>query len=104
MQAQGKFLYKCNFFQKAFSLMTSNILVKLKYKACVSRERLSRYVQCSHRVCARLRTEPEERWRPVAAPGAGGAKVRRSLSSMPRLAGGNTHTASNKTSTFADMR
>ena len=86
--------------------MTSNIFVKLKYKAYASRECLSRYVQCSHRVCARLRTEPEpeERWRPVAAPGAGGAKVRRSLSSMPRLAGGNTHTASNKTLTFADMR
>ena len=87
--------------------MTSNIFVKLKYKACVSRECLSRYVQCSHRVCARLRTEPEpeERWRPVAAPGAGGGKVRRgSVSSRPRLAGGNTHTASNKTSTFADMR
>ena len=86
--------------------MTSNIFVKLKYKACVSRERLGRYVQCSHRVCARLRTEPEpeERWRPVAAPGAGGAKVRPSLSSMSRLAGGNTHSDYNKTSTFADMR
>ena len=94
------------FFQNAFSFLTCNIFVKLKYKAYASRECLSRYVQCSHRVCARLRTEPEpeERWRPVAAPGAGGAKVRRSLSSMPRLAGGNTHTDSNKTSTFADMR